>query len=147
MNTPPIDDAALIDVAVDTITAAGVAATDDDIPPHAGWSGTAGQSDYVPWCRLQRFGGRVDGTLDPYRESTVTVQVSAFGATRRQAEAVRSRTRPAIVGLRGQTLEGARIIHVDGARELPTTRDDDDHPPLWHAPDRWTVWIVPDESA
>lgn len=126
---------------------AGLTVGDGEKPAGGGWVGTAGQSGFVPYVVVYPLaGGTVDGPIDgPAEDAYPLYQITAVGATRAQCEWAADTARDAL--LAGFLLAGRRVAHVQVDMLGGTRRDDQNQPPLWYSPDRYSITTTPDANA
>jgi hypothetical protein len=135
---------AITEAIIAVLTAAGLRVGDGVKPAGAGWQGTAGQSDFRGYVVVHPVGGfEIDGTLDqPSDDVWPLHQLTSYGANRAQCEEVADDAREAMMTIpltvTGRSLGRTRIDLVG-----VVTRTDDVQPPIYMAPDRYTVYTTP----
>lgn len=122
----------------------GLRVGDGEKPADSGWAGVPGSSKFRGYCVVHPAGAfEIDGTLDePSDDVWPLVQVTAFGATRQQCEEIADDARAAVLAgsfaVAGRALGRWRIDLVG-----VVMRTDDVQPPIFMAPDRYTVYTTP----
>jgi hypothetical protein len=129
---------------ISVLTTAGLRVGDGEKPDASGWAGTAGQSNFRGYVVVHPVGGfDIDGPIDqPSDDVWPLAQVTAYGATRAQCEEIADDARAAMLSgvfvVAGRSL-GRWLIDLVGV----VTRTDDIQPPIYMAPDRYTVFTTP----
>lgn len=136
---------AVTDAIITVLTGAGLRVGDSEKPANSGWAGTAGQSTFRGYVVVHPVGGfDIDGTLDaPSDDVWPLVQVTSYGATRSQCEELADDAREAMLASPAAVV-GSRTIarwRIDLVGVV--TRTDDVQPPIYMAPDRYTVFTTP----
>lgn len=134
----------LTDGVISVLTAAGLTIGDAEIPAAGGWAGEPGKSAFTGYAVVHGIpGGVTDGPIDGTDEdATAIYQVSSFGATRANAEAVGDLVRSAL--LSGTiTSSGRKVlwVHIDMLGQ--SYRDDTVQPPLWRVDERYRIATTP----
>lgn len=135
---------AVTEAVITVLTAAGLRVGDGEKPSTAGWQGAAQESTFRGYVVVHPVGGfDVYGTLDePSDDVWPLVQLSSFGATRAQCEEIADDSRAAMLSglfvVAGRSL-GLWQVDLVGV----VTRSDDVQPPIYMAPDRYTVFTTP----
>lgn len=117
---------------------------DSEKPANSGWAGAAGESTFRGYVVVHPVGGfDIGGTLDePSDDVWPLMQVTSYGATRAQCEEIADDARAAMLSgsfvVAGRSLGRWRIDLVG-----VVTRTDDVQPPIYMAPDRYTVFTTP----
>lgn len=132
------------DAIVALFAAAGLKIGDGDEPAGAGWQGPAGSSTFNGYGILYPIaGGMSDGDMArPDSDADLIYQVSTWGATRAQADAVLDKvntvmlTTPIVVA--GRVVRLVRVDTYGGTR-----REDTGEPALYMAFNRYLVFTSP----
>lgn len=136
----------ITDAVIAALTAASLHVGDGDKPAGTGWQGNPGASNFVPYVIVYPLlGGTVDGSLDdPQADAWPAYQLTSTGGTRAQCELIADRARAVMLtAIAGQTIDGRRIgfVLIDA---LPgATREDDNQPSLYFAPERFRLQTSP----
>jgi len=94
-----------------------------------------------PYYVVYPLPGQFDGNLaDPDEDVMLAYQVTCVGRSREQAEGLADAARTVMAAL---TVTGRNIQRVIPDTAGGTLRDDDDQPPVFTVPDRYTVWSTP----
>jgi hypothetical protein len=130
---------------VDALTDFGLVVGDGTAPTGGGWQGTPGQSPFAPYVVVHPLtGGSLDGTLaNPNEFAAVVMQVSAWGATREQAEWGADAARRALLAHGAVTEPDRDVFSVTVDVLAGCWLDDTVRPPLWGTGDRFRIRTVP----
>lgn len=127
---------------LECVELAGIACGDGRAPADGGWQGAPGQSDFVPYAVLHRLGVErqtIDASVaDSFDAPKGAYQVTCVGADQAQAEMVATACARALLG--GELLIDDRdlvVVRHDGSAAVGV--DEDTHPPLFFAAERFTV--------
>ena len=114
-------------------------------PPNCGWSGTPGQSQFIPYLIVYPTGGGgVDGPLGDTRSDVQYVyQVTCIGSTREQADFMRDKVRAVMFNESNFSITGRRVLRTILDVPIATSRDDDVQPPLFFSADRFRLETSP----
>jgi hypothetical protein len=132
------------DAILANLTAANIVHGDGVKPAGGGWSGTPGSSTFVGYVVVHPLaGGITDGSLEePDADAYPIYQMSCYGATRAQCEAVADLVRDVMLGdpltISGRSVMQVRVDMLGGAR-----RDDELQPPEWFGFDRYRIVTTP----
>lgn len=132
------------DAIIANLTAASLRVGDGVKPASGGWAGTPGQSAYNGYVVVHPLpGGITDGSLDaPDADGYPIYQMSTYGATRAQCEAIADSVRDVMLSeplvLSSRKVMQVRIDMLGGSR-----RDDAIQPPEWHGVDRYRIITTP----
>lgn len=135
---------AVTESVITVLTAATLRVGDGEKPAASGWQGAAGESTFRGYVVVHPVGGfNIDGTLDePSDDVWPLAQVTAYGATRAQCEEIADDARAAMLSgsfvVAGRSL-GRWQVDLVGV----VTRVDNVQPPIFMAPDRYTVFTTP----
>ncbi len=85
-------------------------------------------------------GGTFSGELgDPYEEARADYQLTSVGSSRKACEWVTDKVFSLMLAATF-TLTGRGVIQVEPVFMGGVARDDDVQPPIFYAPNRWTIW-------
>lgn len=132
------------DAIIANLVAASMRVGDGEKPVAGGWTGAPGQSAFAGYVVVHPLpGGITDGSLDePDADGYPIYQMSTFGATRAQCEAIADAVRDVMLDeplvLASRKVMQVRIDMLGGAR-----RDDAIQPPEWHGVDRYRIVTTP----
>lgn len=121
------------------LVAAGLAAGDGEKPTGAGWQGAASETPFDPYVVVFPISRGFDGTLDePFDDGSPLIQLSAYGATREQAQIYSDRAATALMTT-PITIAGRHVMLVEPDVAGGPMRFDDAQPPLWQDPQRFRI--------
>jgi hypothetical protein len=133
------------DAIIARLTAASLTVGDGEAPAAGGWSGSAGQSTFVPYVDVHPLpGGDVDGTLAaPNADAAPDYQLISVGATRAQAEFIGDEVREAMLSTALTDPTGRSIALLTIEMLGGCIRDDTVQPAVWMVSDRYRVLTKP----
>lgn len=136
---------AVTDAIISVLSTAGLRVGDGEKPASSGWAGAAGQSTFRAYVVVHPMGGfDIDGTLDtPSDDVWPLVQVTSYGANRGQCEETADDAREAMLASPAAVVTGRAIARWRIDLVGVVTRTDDVQPPIYMAPDRYTVFTTP----
>lgn len=129
---------------IGALAGAGLKTGDGEKPDDGGWTGTAGQSTFVPYVVVHPLGSyEMDGPIgDSFADVWPLHQLNAYGATRAQCEETTDNVRAVMLGA-VLVVADRRVCIVKPDRLGIISRVDDAQPPLFMAPDRYSVCTTP----
>jgi hypothetical protein len=136
---------AVTDAIITVLTNAGLRVGDGEKPANSGWAGTAGQSTFRAYVVVHPVGAfDIDGTLDgPSDDVWPLMQITSFGAVRAQCEETADDAREALLATPAAVVGGRSVARWRIDLVGVVTRTDDVQPPIYMAPDRYTVFTTP----
>lgn len=141
----PLTDAILASLAADDIIVGDNLKPPEDQDDTCGWTGTPGQSTFIPYAIVWPIpGGVTSGTIqDEHADAFPIYQITSIGATRDQCEWLADKVR--VVAERrsswspvGRTVMQVRVDQFGGA-----TPDHTAQPPVHMCPDRYRPITTP----
>jgi len=127
-----------------TLEDAGITVGDGEQPAGSGWQAGPDNSAFVGYAVVHPVGGGDSyGPIDgPDQDFEPVYQISAYGATRAQAELIGDLARTAMVNT-PIIVTDRRVVLVSIELLGGCRRDDQVLPPVWQAVDRFRVLTVP----
>lgn len=124
---------------VAALVAAGLEAAAGEVPSDAGWQGTPGQDDFVPYAMVFGASEILSGpAAAPDDDGELVRQVTYVGESHEQAEWARDVGRAAV--LAGIDVDDRNTRRVTLDLGVAVTRDDDVQPSVWVAIDRYRIY-------
>ena len=135
----------LTDAIIGVLEGVGLRVGDGKADDAWGWQRAEGQSHFLVYCVVHPLlGGVSKGSLEePHGDAEVVYQVSCYGPTRSQAEAVASDVDAALKQFPfPASISGLKVRYVDDDVLGGARRMDKIQPPVWQGVPRYRFYVT-----